>query len=1028
MSSFRSIIAFIVISILGISLIPELSVNLNPVKVDNTLQISYSIADASPQEVERLASAPIENVMSQLRDLDKISSVSRYNGGNVSLEFSRNTDMGYKRFEVAALLRQLYPQLAKRVSYPFISPLQDQNQQQDLLRYTLSAPLAAFKIEEVLKESILKKIQSTEGVKATPIYGATPLQVGIYYSSTKLSSYSFTPADLKRALSNAGGLRYPGLAKMNSQQFLSILLDGRFKNIQQLGEMYVTNSEGRSMRLKNLAEIIPEEQTPQSYYRINAKNFVTLAIEAREGVNRLQLARLLKSEINSATELLPSGYELRLVSDDTEFIEKELDKLYQRSLLSILILIGFIFLINRDWRYLLVLFSGIVVNCCLAIIGIWLFDIQIHIYSLAGLTISFGLIVDNAIVMIDHIHKYKNKHLFLALFAASLTTIAALLLVFLLPEDQKNNLIDFTKIVAVLLGVSLLVALFFTPALYQLLFEQKAAGSKKQSYKGLRRRVKLFRIYYLFIAWNAHYRKWWFIAFLLAFGLPVFLLPSKWEGQEWYNNTIGSDLYQEDIRPISDKLLGGSLRLFVRNVYERSSYREKEKTRLYVNAQLPYGNTLEQMNVIIKDFESYLLAQKGIQTFTTNIRSGQFASIEIVFEEAYELGGLPYQLKARLSARSTNWSGVKWNIYGVGQGFSTGSSDQIPSFRVEMKGYNYFDLEREAKKLAAMLLEHPRIQEVNTNERLSWNDKKSEEYVLVPDVALLAKKGISLSDFADGIRSAARAGSFNNYFEIGGQWWPVKVQETTAGRFDKYTLDNNSIMYSEKRIPVAEVSELFLESTSNAIYKEDRNYIRSVSFEYYGSGRFGDKYLKEVLAKYDKMKPLGYSAAKKTFSWGFNEAKKQYGLLLILIVAIFFICCILFESFRLPFFILILIPIAFIGLFLTFGWFEFYFDQGGYAAFIMLGGLTVNAGIYILYDFQHRKSQNNRNFMKAVSYKSMPILLTIFSTCFGLVPFVLGGQNEVFWFSLAVGTIGGLIVSLLGVFFLLPLMAFKIKK
>jgi multidrug efflux pump subunit AcrB len=93
----------------------------------------------------------------------------------------------------------------------------------------------------------------------------------------------------------------------------------------------------------------------------------------------------------------------------------------------------------------------------------------------------------------------------------------------------------------------------------------------------------------------------------------------------------------------------------------------------------------------------------------------------------------------------------------------------------------------------------------------------------------------------------------------------------------------------------------------------------------------------------------------------------------------------------------------------------------------MLGGLTVNAGIYILYDFQQRSKQNNRNFLKAVSYKSTPILLTIFSTCFGLVPFIIGGQNEVFWFSLAAGTIGGLLLSMVGVFFFLPLMAIRKK-
>jgi hypothetical protein len=151
--------------------------------------------------------------------------------------------------------------------------------------------------------------------------------------------------------------------------------------------------------------------------------------------------------------------------------------------------------------------------------------------------------------MIDHIHKYKNRHLFLALMAASLTTIAALLLVFLLPEEQKMNLVDFSKVVALLLGVSLLVSLFFTPSLYQLLFSSQYQNRKGNSMRQLRRKVRWFWRYSNAINWSVKYRKAFFVLLLLGFGLPVFMLPAKWEEHEWYNKIVGSDIYQDDIRP-----------------------------------------------------------------------------------------------------------------------------------------------------------------------------------------------------------------------------------------------------------------------------------------------------------------------------------------------------------------------------------------------------------------------------------------------------------------------------------------------
>ena len=151
-------------------------------------------------------------------------------------------------------------------------------------------------------------------------------------------------------------------------------------------------------------------------------------------------------------------------------------------------------------------------------------------------------------------------------------------------------------------------------------------------------------------------------------------------------------------------------------------------------------------------------------------------------------------------------------------------------------------------------------------------------------------------------------------------------------------------------------------------------------------------------------------------------------LILVLVVGIFFICSVLFENLKQPFFIIIIIPFSVIGLFLIFSLFDFYFDQGGYAAFVMLGGLAVNAAIFIVNDLNNRSiGLYNRNILKAVAGKAVPIMLTILSTCFGLIPFIIEGQNEVFWFSLAIGTIGGLVFSIIGVFVALPVFLWKKK-
>lgn len=140
---------------------------------------------------------------------------------------------------------------------------------------------------------------------------------------------------------------------------------------------------------------------------------------------------------------------------------------------------------------------------------------------------------------------------------------------------------------------------------------------------------------------------------------------------------------------------------------------------------------------------------------------------------------------------------------------------------------------------------------------------------------------------------------------------------------------------------------------------------------------------------------------------------------------IFVICSILFESLRQPLAIVLLVPIAFIGVFLTFYLFDINFDQGGLAAFVMVAGLVVNSGIYIVNDFNNFKKVTTHYsimcYVKAFNYKCMPVFLTILSTVLGLVPFLWSGQHDVFWYAFAAGTIGGLVFSLLAVFFYLPL-------
>lgn len=173
--------------------------------------------------------------------------------------------------------------------------------------------------------------------------------------------------------------------------------------------------------------------------------------------------------------------------------------------------------------------------------------------------------------------------------------------------------------------------------------------------------------------------------------------------------------------------------------------------------------------------------------------------------------------------------------------------------------------------------------------------------------------------------------------------------------------------------------------------------------------------------------PIGFHAKEPGFRGWNKKDKKQYYLLLLVVGIIFFICAILLESLLQPLAIIALIPFSFIGLFLTFYLFDLNFDQGGFAAFILLCGLSVNAGLFIVNDYNNYRKEKGEKFrlnayLKAFNHKIMPIMLTIVSTVIGLIPFIWGGQKEAFWFAFAAGSIGGLLFSMVAILIYLPLL------
>lgn len=1030
MKPLPTILAFVALSIIGLALIPILNIQLNPSRTTASVAVDFQWHGASARNVEQEVTSRLESMFSMMSNLEGISSESLNGRGRIQLEFQKSTDLDVVRFEMATLIRRIYPLFPTGVSYPQINIGTGGNKTVTVLSYTLSAPKEPFYIYKYAEQNIAPEVSLIPGVNDVGVYGATPFHYQIVFNLNEARNLGLGADEIATAVNSWFRKEQIGMA-----------LSG--KNLNEKGDLMrvsfslsdpadihweeipLANLSGRIIRLSDIARVNYIEEIPRSYHRINGMNTINLIVNSGEGVNNIKLAKSVKEKVEEIRNNLPQGYSMILTYDASHYLSQELKKIGLRTLYSVLILLFFVWFISRKLRYLFFITASLLLNLIVAVIFYYLLDLEIHLYSLAGITVSFGIIIDNTIVMIDHYRFHRDRKVFIAILAATLTSIGSLCVIFFLNEEQQINLIDFTWVMIVNLGLSLFVALFFIPSLQDL-----APLKTKKNKVFYRRKRRIIRITDFYIRTILFIKRWKWVFILMAilgFGIPVHWLPAQVEKEgswaEIYNRSLGSSFFNS-LRPTLEKVVGGSLRMFSVNVYEKFFYSDPERTSLFVRASMPEGCTVQQLNETVKQMENYICRFEEVEMFETHVRSYNNSGISIYFKKEFENGYFPWFLKEGLISKANSLGGADWSVYGVGQGFSNAISTGGRRNDIEITGYSYEQLYEYAEVLRDSLSGFERVQDLEISGTRAWYAKTLHEYVIRFDKERLALYDISLSDYAKSLREEAYSAELNPVF-IDGQKTNLSLVSDKASSFDKWKLNHEPAKVGDKSIKFSSIGTIEKKKTGNSIHKKDQEYLLYVIYNFIGPHQLAQLVAEEAVESMNSWLPLGYKAKIPDRGYWGSSDKSQYYLIFLVIAIIYFLCAILLESLTQPLAVIALIPISFIGVFLTFSVLDLNFDQGGYASFILLCGLSVNSALYIINDYNNFKKRSKKTdklklYIKAFNHKIIPVYLTILSTIMGLIPFILGGQEEVFWFAFAAGAIGGLLFSLIALVVYFP--------
>jgi len=1030
--SFSIIVIAICLSLIGIALIPKLTIKLSPSRELPYLYVSFRTNSSSPRIVESEVTSPLEAVLNRINGISSIESYSTSNGGTITITLDKHTNLETARFEASTIIRQTWPNLPQGTSYPYISfSHSDDESTRPFLVYSLNAPSSPLIIQEFAEKNIKPVISQIKGVSNVEIIGATQMQWMLEYDYHQLNKLGISVGDIQIAIQNHTSNHFLGIVPFRDKFIRVINSNGENTERFTPSEIPVKAINGNIVTLDKITTLSHVEEEPYSYYRINGLNSINMLITADNNSNQLKVGNIVKEQLESLKKQFPPEYEIHKESDDTEVIDKELNTIYIRTIVTIIILLLFVVLITLNLRYIIVIVTSLIANIAIAVIFYYLFDLEIQKYSLAGITISLNLIIDNIIVMSDHILHHGNRKVFMSILAATATTVGALSIIFFLEDENlRKNLIDFSLVIIINLVVSILIAMFLTPAIIDKI-EITRYSKGRQNLKRKSIVIHLTHYYERYILFIRKHKFISYVVLILGFGLPVSLLPDHIENREdnvifasIYNSAINSRTFNKIIKPF----FGGTLRLFIEDTYSNGwsgDDSENINDRIQIYASLPTGSTLKQMDDLISKMEAFLTGFKEIKQIQSNIRSTR-ANINVLIKKEHSLTSFPYLLKSQIIRKAVTLGGGSWAVQGLDdqRNFNNDVSEFAGNVTTIMYGYNYDELLKWAEIYRENLMRHPRFRNVEINAFKQYYKNDYTEYYLDINKDYLRNSGVHASYLKAAVEPLLLKDLTCSQVYSDGVMQNITLTSKQSRNSDAWSIFNSQFNIQGKSFKLSDFSTIEKRQTSREIARENQQYRLYIQGNYLGTNSYNIQ--KEEIEEINKQLPVGYIAYPQNYRYSFGEKdSSQYYLLFVIIAIIYFITSILFNSLKQPFYIIMTIPISYIGAFLSYYVLGVKFNSGCFASFVLLCGITVNASIYLINEFNNvnsiKKTSSIKAYTKAWNHKIIPILLTIFSTIIGFIPFVVGNNSYDFWFSLAVGTIGGLVMSLIGIFLFLPM-------
>ena len=997
---------FVAIVVFGVFSATKLPIDLYPKMEPNIIMVMTSYSGASASDIENNVTRPLESTLNSVANLKHITSRSAENMSLITLEFEYGHDIDDLTNDVRDKLNMITSALPDAVSTPII--LKFDSDMMPIMILSVQADQSTNGLYKILDDNVANPLARIPGVGSVSIGGAAEREIYVYCDPVKLEAYNLSIEAISQIIS-AENMNIPGGSFDIGNETFPLRVEGEFNDPKEMENIVVASMGGSDIYLRDVAEVVDTIQERGQMTFTNGVRGATIVVQKQSGANSVEISNKVLEMLPKLQENLPSDVKIGLVANTSENIENSISGLAETVLYALLFVVLVVFLFLGRWRATFVIAITIPISLVASFIYLAVTDGSLNMISLACLSIAIGMVVDDAIVVLEnvttHIERgsdpkqaaiHATNEVAISVVASTLTMIAVFFPMTLAGGMMGMMFKQLGWMMCVILTVSTVSALTLTPMLCSQMLRLK----KKHS------------------------------SFYTIFFTPI---QRALDGLDaWYGRMIDKAVrHRKSVFAVCIIICIASF--FTFKFVGVEFFPSSDDSRMTVKMYMPVGTRTERTHAIAKELADKWMADFKDEARVVNYTVGQasedntfasmqdngshIASFNITLVDPDERERTLFEVGELVRADLNSYPEIE--KYTVSAGGNSGMGGQS-SIDFEIYGYDFDATDKVARDLRAELLKLNGVSEV----RISRSDYQPEIQVDF-DREKLARHGLNVSTAATYLRNRINGSTASFYREDGDEHY-IKVRYAPEYRTSIEDIENILIYGANgAAVRIKDVGTVVERFSPPSIERKDRERINTVKAIINAGVPMGDIVTasNKIIKNMDI--PLGINV---NLAGDFEDQQESFGDLgvlgILIIMLVFIVLAAQFESFTDPFIIITAVPLSIAGVILALALTGTSLNVMSLMGCIMLFGIVVKNGI-VLIDYISLNRERGLGIRQSVilggESRLRPVIMTTLTTILGMMPMALNhGEGSEMWRPMAWAVIGGLTISTILTLLLIP--------